>query len=316
MNAGIAELLANPTTRKLVTAAFAIIVALVITRTLQHLIGRYARDSNTRYHARKFVGFVGYLAGFLAIIIVFSNKLGGLTVALGVAGAGIAFALQEVIVSMAGWVAISFGTFYKTGDRVQLGGIRGDVIDISVLRTTIMEIGEWVHVDLYTGRIVRVANSFVFKEPVFNYSGDFPFLWDEITLPVRYGSDWKLTKTMLRGIVDETLLGYSHEVKEAWQKIVRQYLVEDANVEPMITLRATDNWIEFTVRYVVDYRRRRWMKDHLFTRILEEIDKTENRIQLASATFELVQGSTLDVRVATHPVMTNNGASGSDAPHP
>lgn len=57
----------------------------------------------------------------------------------------------------------------------------------------------------------------------------------------------------------------------SWQNMVRHYRVEDANVEPMITLQATDNWIEFTVRYVVDYRKRRWMKDHLFTRILEEV---------------------------------------------
>jgi small-conductance mechanosensitive channel len=52
-----------------------------------------------------------------------------------------------------------------------------------------MELGEWVQSDLYTGRIVRIANSFVFKEPVFNYSGDFPFLWDEVKIPVKYGSD-------------------------------------------------------------------------------------------------------------------------------
>jgi small-conductance mechanosensitive channel len=180
---------------------------------------------------------------------------------------------------------------------VQLGGIKGDVIDVSILRTTLMEVGEWVSGDLYTGRVVRIANSFVFKEPVFNYSGEFPFLWDEIVLPVKYGSDWKLARTMLRGLVDEVLAGYAGEVKESWQQMVRQFRVEDANVEPMITLRATDNWIEFTVRYVVDYRRRRWMKDHLFTRILEEIDKSGDKIRLASATFELVPGSHLDVQV-------------------
>src|SRR5690606_5854844 len=124
-------------------------------------------------------------------------RLGGLTVALGVAGAGIAFALQEVITSVAGWMATIFGNFYKTGDRVQLGGIKGDVIDIGVLRTTIMETGEWVNGDLYNGRIVLVANSFVFKEPVFNYSGDFSFLWDEIVISVQYGSDIALAKKIM-----------------------------------------------------------------------------------------------------------------------
>ena len=161
--------------------------------------------------------------------------------------------LQEVIASVAGWAAISVGGFFSPGDRVQLGGIKGDVIDVSILRTTLMEIGEWVAGDLYSGRIVRIANSFVFKEPVFNYSGDFPFVWDEITLPVKYGSDWAFARTMLRSLVDEVLADYAAQVKDSWLKMVRQYRVEDANVEPMVTLRATDNWIEFTVRYVVDY---------------------------------------------------------------
>ena len=68
------------------------------------------------------------------------------------------------------------------------------MIDIGMLRTTMMEIGEWVNADLYNGRIVRVANSFVFKAPVFNYSGDFPFLWDEVTVPVKYGGDYRLAR--------------------------------------------------------------------------------------------------------------------------
>ena len=134
---------------------------------------------------------------FYSRVIVYSDKLGGLTVAFGVAGAGIAFALQEVIASFAGWLAIMFGSFYKTGDRVQLGGIKGDVMDIGVLRTTIMEVGQWVDGDLYNGRIVLVANSFVFKEPVYNYSGDFPFLWDEIKIPIQYGSNYEKTNEIL-----------------------------------------------------------------------------------------------------------------------
>ena len=275
-----------------------LLVMFAVVRFAQRSVGRYVKDVDTRYRARKFISFLGYVAALVIIATVFSDRLGGFTVAFGVAGAGIAFALQEVIASVAGWVAISVGNFYSPGDRVQVGGIRGDVIDVSILRTTLMEMGEWVAADLYTGRIVRVANSFVFKEPVFNYSGGFPFLWDEIVLPVKYGSDWKLARDMLRGLVDEVLVGYAAEVKDSWLNMVRQYRVEEANVEPMITLRATDNWIEFTVRYVVDYRKRRWMKDHLFTRILEEVDKSGNQIRLASTTFEMVPGSSLDVHLS------------------
>lgn len=152
--------------------------------------------------------------------------------------------------------------------------------------------------DLYTGRVVRVANSFVFKEPVFNYSADFPFFWDEIRVPVRYGSDWKAARTMLQVLVDDALTAYASEVRESWKTFVRRYRLEDANVDPAVTLATTDNWIEFTVRYVVDYRKRRGMKDYLFTKLLGRADASEGRIRLASATFEMAAGSTLDIHPA------------------
>jgi small-conductance mechanosensitive channel len=146
---------------------------------------------------------------------------------------------------------------------------------------------QWVNGDLYNGRIVRIANSFVFKEPVSNYSADFPFLWDEITLPVRYGSDWEFARQVFARVVNEICADYAIQSRKAWDEAVKKYQLEDAKIEPMITLAANDNWIEFTARYVVDYRKRRFVKDRLFTKILEEIDKSENRIRLASATFEV-----------------------------
>lgn len=295
------RMLFDPFVGRLVTAGVAVTIVFGVVRFTQRAVGRYFSDVDTRYKVRKFISFLGYATAILVLATVYSDRLAGFTVAFGVAGAGIAFALQEVIASVAGWVAISLGSFYKTGDRVELGGIKGDVIDVSILRSTLMEVGEWVTGDLYTGRVVRIANSYVFKEPVFNYSGDFPFLWDEITLPVKYGSDWKLARTMLRDVVNEILTEYASQVRESWVTMARQYRIDETNVEPLITLRATDNWIEFTVRYVVDYRKRRWMKDYLFTRILEEIDKSENQIRLASATFEVVSGSQVDVRLSGQP---------------
>jgi small-conductance mechanosensitive channel len=172
----VTEWLFDPTVGKFVAIVAGIVIISVLTRTIRRVLLGHIESTDTRYRLRKLVNAAGTLAAIILITVVFSDKLGNLTVAFGVAGAGIAFALQEVIASVAGWVAVSFGNFYSVGDRVQLGGISGDVIDIGVLRTTLMETGQWVKADLYNGRIVKVANSFVFKEPVFNYSGDFPFL--------------------------------------------------------------------------------------------------------------------------------------------
>lgn len=179
---------------------------------------------------------------------VFSEKIGQFTVAFGVAGAGIAFALQEVIASIAGWLAISFGGYYSTGDRIQPGGIQGDVIDIGVLRTTLMECGQWANADLYNGRIVRVANRFVLKEPVFNYSAHFPFLWDEVMIPIQYGCDYHQAREIIGKVAEEVVGEYARNARQAWKDAVAKYMIEDARVDPVVTMVANQNWIEFTLR--------------------------------------------------------------------
>ncbi len=296
--------LLDPTVGKLIATAVGILIIFVIVRFLQRSLTRYVKDSDTRYRVRKFVNFIGYLTGMLFLGIIFSDRLGKLTVAFGVAGAGIAFALQEVIASIAGWVAVSLGRFYRTGDRIQLGGTKGDVIDIGLLRTTLMECGEWVRGDLYNGRIVRVANSFVFKEPVYNYSADFPFLWDEIIVPVRFGSDPKTAREILQSIAHELLGEYAARSKTAWKQVVEKYMIYEAGVEPTVTVSVDENWMEFTLRYIVDYKSRRSTKDQLFSRILEAFEETDGRVRIASTSMDidLVHTPPFDLRLTSKTV--------------
>ena len=295
MEEQLKKILFDPTVGKIATILIGIIIIWIIIKVIQRNFISKLKVSGNRYKIKKFSTIIGYFLTVILIVIVFSDKLGGFTVALGVAGAGIAFALQEVIVSVAGWLAIMFGGLYKTGDRVQLGGIKGDVMDIGVLRTTIMETGQWVDGDLYNGRIVLVANSFVFKEPVFNYSGQFPFLWDEIKIPIEYQSNYEKAKEMITIIGKEVIGDLGEQSKEKWNTLQRKYLLEDAQTEPMVSVIANDNWVEYTLRYVVNFKKRRATKTELYTRILKEIESTEGEIKFASATFHLVEAPELKV---------------------
>lgn len=297
MNDSIEKILFDPTIGRIVTIFVLAILIIAVSRFIKSRSTKVVKDIDLRYKVRKVITFVSYILIILIVSIVFSDKLGGLTVALGVAGAGIAFALQEVIASVAGWLAISFSKFYKVGDRVQLGGNVGDVIDIGILRTTLMECRQWVDGDQYTGRIVRVANSFVFKDSVVNYSGDFPFLWDEIKIPVRYGSDIVLAREILNKAAIEITSGFIPDAKQQWDEMKDKFRIEDASVQPLTFMIANDNWLEFSLRYVVDFRSRRITKDKLFTYILNQINKTDGKVQFASATFELVAAPSLNVKI-------------------
>jgi len=297
MEVQIQKFLFDPTVGKIVTIFIGVAIIWIIIKVLQRSLFSKIKDNDNRYRAKKFGSFIGYFLTIVLLTVVFSDKLGGLTVALGVAGAGIAFALQEVIASFAGWLAIMFGGFYKTGDRVQLGGVKGDVMDIGVLRTTIMETGQWVDGDLYNGRIVLIANSFVFKEPVFNYSGDFPFLWDEIKIPVQYGSNYEKAREILLKVGNVIAGEVSRSTLETWHALQNKYRLEDAQTEPMVSIVANDNWVEYTLRYVVNYKKRRATKTELFTMILKEVEKTNGEIKFASATFQLVEAPELKINI-------------------
>jgi len=293
----IQEILFNPVVGKIATIFIGLIIIWIVIKSIQKNFFSKIQDNDNRYRAKKISSFIGYLLTFVLLTVVFSDKLGGLTVALGVAGAGIAFALQEVIASFAGWIAIVFGGFYKSGDRVQLGGIKGDVMDIGVLRTTIMETGQWVDGDLYNGRIVLIANSFVFKEPVFNYSGDFPFLWDEIKIPIQYGSNYDKTTEILLEVGNAIAGELTNTSKKKWEELQNKFRLEDAQTEPMVSLVANDNWVEFTLRYVVSYKKRRATKTALFTKLLKAIEATNGEIKFASATFHLVETPEFNVNI-------------------
>ena len=220
-------------------------------------------NNQSWYRANKIRSFAGCILTFVLILVVFSSKLSGISTALGVAGAGVAFALQEVIASFAGWLAIMFGNFFRTGDRVQLGGIKGDVMDIGVLRTTIIETGQW----------------------------------DEITVPIQYGSNYELTTKILNEAGKEVVGDLTTDSKADWNHLQQMYRLEDAQTEPMVSLMANDNWVQFTLRYVVPFKRRRATKTDLFIAILKRVENTNGAVKFASTTFQLVDSPDFKVNL-------------------
>lgn len=260
-------------------------------------INRRITDNAARYRLKKIVRLGSYIFIFILLMLIFTSEMKYFTVSIGIMSAAIAFALQEVILSIAGWFSIFGSNIYKPGDRIEINGIKGDVIDIGLTKTTLMEIGEWVKSDNYSGRIVKISNAFVFKGAVQNYSADFQFVWDEIDIPIKYGSDIKLVNQIILDTAKISLSNYADFAKEHWKIMVSKYLIENANVESSLTLKLTDNWIEFNLRYVVDYKKRRITKNQLFEEILNEINKTNGKVTLASATFEIVGLPNLNIDI-------------------
>lgn len=289
MNGQLENLIAHPLLMKGIAAVLATLVILLLVRFAQTVTSRKIEDIELRYKTRKLISLAGYALALITALAIFSGQLTNLTVIIGALSVGIGFALREMIQSLIGWAIISFGGLYKPGDRIQLGSIMGDVIDIGPLITTVMECGGWVKGDLYNGRLILLSNSLLFKEHIINFSSDFPFLWDEIVIPVRTDSDYRLARSIIERVGQTELSKVSEESKTAWQNFVRQYRVEDARLDPVVTMSFDANWIEFTLRYVVGYRFRRSTKDKLFSSILAGFEDTHGKVQIGSTTVGLTE---------------------------
>lgn len=257
---------------------------------LRKLLKKRIGDATIRYKAQKGVEIAGYLLIFLLILISFTvDNIKDYTIIIGLFTAGITFTLQELILSIAGSFYIFLVRVYKPGDRIEINSIKGDVIDIDSIYTTMMEMGEWVSSDNYSGRIVKISNAFVFKGPIKNYSMDFPFVWDELNILITYGSDLELAKKIILDTASELLSEYTKNSMAKWEKMVERYYIENAKLEPTLAVGLTDNWIELNLRYITDYKRRRVTKHELFQHIQQSVAATSDKVTLASTTLQLLK---------------------------
>jgi small-conductance mechanosensitive channel len=277
------------------------IVGVVVIRSAFRLLERtlppHFGYGDQRYRIRKMVKATAYLIIVTYIIILFEDRLKQGGFAVGFLGAGIVVALQDVIASFGGYIAISSSNLYRVGDRIQVNETKGDVVDISTTRTTVMETGNWVSGDLYSGRIVRIPNSVVLKGLVFNYSQGFRFVWDELKIKLTSGSDHQYAREMLLRVAKESVSDYIAEAQGSWKQIIENYHIENPVLDPTVTLQAVGGSLEFCLSYLVDYAKRTTVKDLLFTKIIDEIANSQDRLQWASsATTVLLQSTPADLR--------------------
>jgi small-conductance mechanosensitive channel len=268
---------------KCVAAAVGILIIHTAFRVLERTLPRHFGRADARYKVRKFVVFCGYLSILLFLALLFEDRLGRLSLVLGVAGAGVAVALQDVLASIAGAFSVGFSKLYAVGDRVQIGDTRGDVIDIGLLRTTLMETGNWVGRDQYNGRIVHIPNSIILRGSVFNYSQGFRFIWDEIKVVFTTASDCLLAREMLLRVATEAIGQYLIEARTSWKEISENYRSENPSLEPSVSLVVNGGSLEFSISYVVDYAKRTAMKDQLFTKIVQEVANSNGRLAWTSS---------------------------------
>ncbi|MBW3616756.1 MAG: mechanosensitive ion channel family protein [Proteobacteria bacterium] len=286
--------------RKLLLTLAFILIAWAVGRALKTIAGLAVggrRSPRARFWARQGVRIITAIIVMIGVLSIWFDDPTRLATGLGLVTAGVAFALQRVITAVAGYFVILRGKTFNVGDRIVMGGVRGDVVALDFMQTTIMEMGQpppvqnadpamWIRARQYTGRMVTITNAKIFDEAVYNYTRDFGFLFEEMTLPIKYDADRARAEAILLDAARRHTAEFMQLGEAEAAELQRRYFMKEPDFEPRVFWRMTDNWLELTVRFVGREHGVRGLKDAMTREILAALD--EAGIGLASATFELV----------------------------
>jgi hypothetical protein len=272
-----------------IVATFATLLIVVVGRWIAaRWISRRVTDKDMVFRARK---AATYMATAIFVVVVtwvwlpFFDDLGTF---LGLLSAGIAIALADVFLDLAGWLFIVFRRPFKVGDRIEINGTAGDVIDVRAFRFTVLEIRNWVDADQSTGRVVHVPNGSLFKYPTANFTEGFYHIWHEIPVLVTFESDWKRAEELILEAVAPIALG-EDELREQ-QRIAsstRDYLITYKELKPTVYVTTRDSGILLTARLLVAARTRRGTDDSVWRTLLTSF-AAEPSIDLAYPTGRTV----------------------------
>lgn len=223
-----------------------------------------------RYLWKKYINNTYYIILIVFLSFLWIERIGSLATFLGLVSAGIAIALQDLLSNFAGWIFIIIRRPFKLGDRIQINGIAGDVIDVRSFQFTINEINNWVDADQSTGRIIHIPNGHIFKYHQANYTQGFPHIWNEIAVLVTFESDWEKAKLILEKIVEAHAQKFNFSAKKKLLEASKQFMIFYRTLTPIVYVSVKDSGVNLTMRYLIQPRKRRSSEDLIWTDILKE----------------------------------------------
>jgi len=254
---------------KLLITIAIISVLLLIRWALIAILNRRAEDPRIRYRWRKAATYSLAIIGLILVGRVWLVGIQSLITYLGLVSAGIAIALRDPIVNWFGWVFIGWRRPFAVGDRIQIGSLSGDVIDIGVSTFSVLEVASPDLGEQTTGRIVHVPNGKVFVDPLANVTQGFNYVWNEIPITVTFESDWRRAKDLLEEILKERAVSVSEQASRFIRDASRKFLIRSANVHPVVYTHIVADGVELCIRYICEARSRRKSTESISEAILD-----------------------------------------------
>ncbi|MDG5767515.1 mechanosensitive ion channel [Balneolales bacterium ANBcel1] len=240
------------------------------------IVYRKSSDPELHYKWRKYL--TRFLV-FIALLVLGRTWFEGfqsVATFLGLLSAGLIIALKDSVADLAGWIFLMWRKPFEIGDRIDIAGVSGDVIDQRIFKFSLMEIGNWVDADQSTGRVIHIPNHKVFTENIANYTADFQFIWNELPVRVSMESNWKKAKMLLQKIADRHTANISDEAKQQLRRAARSYLITYRILTPTVYTDVKDFGISLTIRYLTNPRTRRGTEQQIWEDVLTEFSKHDD----------------------------------------
>ncbi|MAW39443.1 MAG: mechanosensitive ion channel protein MscS [Kiritimatiellaceae bacterium] len=262
----------------------ALVVFVALRLITSMIIRRNVQDEKRSYNLRKTFTYV-YSGLFLfSMGSIWLNGMDSIGTFLGLTSAGLAIALHDTIANLAGFFFIEARKPFRVGERVEINGVQGDVIDVRLFQFSIVEVGNWVDADQSTGRIIHVPNSHVLKYPTANSHVGFEYIWNEIPVLITFESDWRRAKELMLAIAGEQAESLSTGAQNQIRRAARKYLIVAGKLTPIVYTSVKDSGVMLTIRYLVNPRMRRGTEQKIWEEILTAF-QAEPQIDLAYPTI-------------------------------
>jgi len=276
---------------KIFESLFVILVIIIIQRLVKRFLLRKISDIKIKYQWQKISLYIAVFLIILFLINTWLNIFGSVATFLGLISAGIAIALKDPLVNMVAWLFILIRQPFKVGDRIQIGDIAGDVIDIRLFQFSLNEIGNWVDAEQSTGRIIHIPNGKVFTDAQSNYTAGFEYIWHEIPVLLTFESNWKKAKKILTEVVTEHGVKLSQEAEKQIKAAARTFLIFYNKLTPIVYTTVKDSGVLLTLRYMCNPRERRSMEEIMWEDILNKFAECDD-IDFAYPTQRFYNNST------------------------
>ncbi|HVP50576.1 MAG TPA: mechanosensitive ion channel domain-containing protein [Terriglobales bacterium] len=249
------------------------VVAFVADHLVGHLEARLTPDRRMLRSLRFIARFGVQVVALALILLVIFGAPGQVTTLLGLAGAGLTVALKDFIVAFFGWFVLMGKNGIRVGDWVEINGVGGEVIEIGILKTVLLEMGNWASTGHPTGRRVAFVNSFAIEGHYFNFSTAGQWLWDELQLTLPAGGDAYQMAQQIRDAVERATDADARQAGQDWERVTRQYGVRTFSARPVVDLRPGPLGLDVIVRYITRAPQRYEVKSRLFQVIVELVHK-------------------------------------------